>query len=57
MAILVLSFIATYFIELLYRRIILDIQMKIEIKKFDANNEALSNLDLIGYKLGHTHIY
>ncbi|WP_341216151.1 hypothetical protein [uncultured Wocania sp.] len=57
MAILVLSFIVTYFIELLYRRIILDIQMKIEIKKFDANNEALSNLDLIGYKLGHTHIY
>ena len=57
MTILVLPFIITYFIELLYRRIILGIQIKKEIKKFDTNNKALSNMDLSGYKLGYTHIY
>ena len=54
---IVLAFIETYFIELLYRRIILGKLIKRGIKEFDTNKDALMKMDLSGYKLGYTHVY
>ncbi len=57
MTTLVLLFIATYFIELLYRRIILDKQWENEIKKFNLNKDYIMSLNLNNYKLGCGHLY
>lgn len=57
MASIVLAFIATYFIELLYRRILLARRCNEELKKFNKNKETLMKIDLSGYKLGDKHIY
>ncbi len=54
---LVLLFIATYFIELLYRRIILDKQLENEIKKFNQNKDYIMNQSLNNYELGSNHLY
>ncbi len=55
--IIVLAFIGTYFIELLYHRIILGKLINKNVEKFDTNNKELMKIDLSGYKLGNTHIY
>ena len=57
MTTIVFAFIATYFIELLYRRIILGKQIKIELKKFDSNRDYIMKIDFYGYKLGTGHLY
>lgn len=57
MATIILAFIGTYFIELLYRRFILGKLIKKEIEKFNSNNKSLMTMDLSEYKLGCTHIY
>ena len=57
MATLVLLFIGTYFIEILYRRIQLANQLKKEIRKFDSNKKSLMKTDLSGFKLGSSHLY
>ncbi len=54
---LVLLFVATYFIELLYRRIILDKQLENEIKKFNQNKDYIMNQSLNNYELGSNHLY
>ncbi|WP_338359753.1 hypothetical protein [Yeosuana marina] len=57
MGTIVLAFITTFFIELLYRRIILAKQYKKEINKFNINKDFIMNLDLNNYKLGSGNIY
>lgn len=54
---IVLAFIGTYFIELLYRRFILCKLIKRGIKEFDANKDALMKIDLKTYNLGSSHLY
>lgn len=57
MTTLVLFFIATYLIDILYRRILLGEQLKKEIKKFKSNKKSLMEIDLAGFKLGSSHLY
>jgi len=57
MTTLVLIFIATFYIELLYRRIVLARQCEKEIRKFNINRSFIMNLDLNNYKLGFGNIY
>lgn len=57
MTTILLAFIGTYFIELLYYRITLSKQLKEGIKKFDSNKGLLMKINLSGYKLGSGHIY
>lgn len=57
MVTLVLLFIGTYFIEILYRRIQLTNQLKKEIRKFDSNKKSLIKIDISDFKLGSSHLY
>ncbi|MFI1743858.1 MULTISPECIES: hypothetical protein [Thalassobellus] len=57
MAYLVLTFFGTYFIEILYRRIFLEEQLKKSFKKFEVNKEFIMNLEINNYKVGSGHIY
>ncbi|MFH4966363.1 hypothetical protein V8G69_15285 [Gaetbulibacter sp. M235] len=57
MTTLVLTFIATFFIELLYRRIVLARQYEKEIQRFNINKDFIMNLELDNYKLGSGSIY
>ena len=49
MASIVLAFVITYFIELLYRRILFTERCNQELKKFNKNKETLMKIDLSGY--------
>lgn len=55
--VLVLLLIITFFTELIYRQVILNIQWEKELKMFDINKNVIMNLNLKNHKLGSGHIY
>lgn len=57
MTTLVFTFIATFFIELLFRSIVLARQYEKEIQRFNINKDFIMNLKLDNYKLGSGSIY
>ena len=54
---ILILFIATFFIELLFYRIVLSNQYKNALKKFDKNKSIIINLNLKNYELGSGHLY
>lgn len=57
MVTIILAFIGTYFIELLYRRIVLGKLIKRGAMEFNTNRDALMKIDPSGYKLGSSLTY
>ena len=58
MTTLVLVFIGIYYIELLYRRILLGKLCEIELNTFKDNFNAIVDINKVSYsKLGQNHLY
>ncbi|WP_242204548.1 hypothetical protein [Aestuariivivens insulae] len=52
-----LFFIITFFVELIYYRIVLGYQWKNGIKRFNKNRDIIMKLSLKNYVLGSGHLY